>query len=62
MTPENGFAAPVNPVDHPLAAAQQMTLAIILSGQYKLPQVPGKAAEAVHDLLKAVTAGYPKPR
>jgi hypothetical protein len=39
-----------------------MTLAIILSGQYKLPQTPAKAAEAGHELLKAVTAGYLKSR
>jgi hypothetical protein len=58
MTAEKGFPAPLDPAQHPLAAAQQMTLAIILSGQYKLPQTPAKAAEAGHELLKAVTAGY----
>ncbi|MCS5516493.1 hypothetical protein NWF32_20555 [Pseudomonas qingdaonensis] len=58
MTAEKDFQPRSTQPNTPLAAAQQMTLAIILSGQYKLPQTPAKAAEAGHELLKAVTAGY----
>jgi len=58
MPSNSVFPAPLNPVDDPLAAAQQMTLAMIASGQYKLPQTPGKAAESGHELLKSVTDHY----
>lgn len=50
MPSNSVFPAPLNPVDDPLAAAQQMTLAMIASGQYKLPQTPGKARQQRADM------------
>lgn len=58
MSFEKAIPLPFNPVHDPIAAAQQMALAIIVSGQYRLPQSPADAAEASYKLLNSVTERY----
>ena len=58
MPTEKALPVPFNPVHDPIAAAQQMALALILSGQYRLPQSPADAAEVSYKLLNAVTERY----
>lgn len=61
-----GWPAPLagvlNPIDDPYAAAQQMAVAMISSGQIKLPSDPIKAAEQTYEFVQAVTKQYLKLR
>lgn len=65
--PENsGWPAPLagvlNPIDDPYAAAQQMAVAMISSGQLKLPSDPVEAAEKTYEFVQAITKQYLKLR
>lgn len=52
----------LNPVDDPHAAAQQMAVAIISSGQFPIASDPVKAAEQACELVQAITKQYLKLR
>lgn len=63
---QSGWPAPLagvlNPIDDPYAAAQQMAVAMISSGQLKLPSDPVDAAEKTYELVQAITKQYLKLR
>lgn len=63
---ESGWPAPLagvlNPIDDPYAAAQQMAVAMISSGQLKLPSDPVEAAEKTYEFVQAITKQYLKLR
>ncbi|MDH0640642.1 hypothetical protein N5D52_27335 [Pseudomonas sp. GD03860] len=62
----SGWPAPLagvlNPIDDPYAAAQQMAVAMVSSGQLKLPSDPVKAAEQTYEFVQALTRQYLKLR
>jgi hypothetical protein len=62
----SGWPAPLagvlNPVDDPYAAAQQMAVAMISSGQLTLPSDPVEAAEKTFEFVQAITKQYLKLR